>query len=240
MTDVTIMEKILRSLKLKYDYVVCSIEESKDIDELSLDELQNSLLVHEQKMNRSLSSKEKALKASTNTRFSNFRGRGRGRGRGRRHQGYRDEVNKRAVENCRANDDHNKDRIRAIVITYVEVNKSSFSFLNENFRSTINSGDSSIVSAIGKGDIKIRTKNSFEETISNVLYVPALKSHLLSVGQLQEKRYVITIQKGACEIYNPTRGAIVIVKVSSNRLFPLKIENIHRCLKEEVRDSSWL
>ena len=47
MNDVTIVEKILRSLTPKYDYVICSIEESKDIDELSLDELQISLLVHE-------------------------------------------------------------------------------------------------------------------------------------------------------------------------------------------------
>nr|XP_010317112.1 uncharacterized protein LOC101265058 [Solanum lycopersicum] len=47
MNNITIVEKILRSLMLKYDYVVCSIEESKDIDELSLDELQSSLLVDE-------------------------------------------------------------------------------------------------------------------------------------------------------------------------------------------------
>ncbi|XP_049370627.1 uncharacterized protein LOC125835552 [Solanum verrucosum] len=91
MTDVTIVEKILRSLTLKYDYVVSSIEKSKDIDELSLDELQSSLLVHEEKMNRSTSSEEQALKTSTNTHFSNFRGSGRGRGRGRGDRGYRDE-----------------------------------------------------------------------------------------------------------------------------------------------------
>ena len=39
MKDVAIVEKILRSLAPKYDYVVCSIEESKDIDTFSLDEL---------------------------------------------------------------------------------------------------------------------------------------------------------------------------------------------------------
>ncbi|XP_015158842.1 uncharacterized protein [Solanum tuberosum] len=82
--DVAIVEKILRSLTSKYNYVVCSIEESKDIDELSLDELQSSLLVHEQKMNKSSGVQEQALKASTNTYSSNYRGRGRGRGRGDR------------------------------------------------------------------------------------------------------------------------------------------------------------
>lgn len=37
MADVVIVEKILRSLAPKYNYVVCSIEESKDIDKLSVD-----------------------------------------------------------------------------------------------------------------------------------------------------------------------------------------------------------
>ncbi|KAL5543667.1 hypothetical protein UlMin_007451 [Ulmus minor] len=48
--DVTIVEKILRSLTAKFNYVICVIEESKDIDTLSIDELQSSLVVHEQKI----------------------------------------------------------------------------------------------------------------------------------------------------------------------------------------------
>jgi len=39
MRDVTIVEKILRSLNDKFNYIVCSIKESKDIDHLSIDEL---------------------------------------------------------------------------------------------------------------------------------------------------------------------------------------------------------
>jgi hypothetical protein len=49
------------------------------------------------------------------------------------------------------------------------------------------------VNAMGKCDIEIRTKNCFVEIISDVLYVPDLKSNLLCAGQLQEKGYVITI-----------------------------------------------
>lgn len=44
------VEKILCFLASKYDYVVCSIEEFKDINKLS-DKLQSSLLVHEHKIN---------------------------------------------------------------------------------------------------------------------------------------------------------------------------------------------
>ncbi|KAA8517177.1 hypothetical protein F0562_017470 [Nyssa sinensis] len=82
--DVTIVEKILRSMTLKFNFVVCFIEEANDIEELSIDELQSSLLVHEQKINQQ-EKEEQALKASTENHSTprGDRGRARGRGRGR-------------------------------------------------------------------------------------------------------------------------------------------------------------
>lgn len=44
MTDAKVVERILRTLMEKYDYIVCAIEESKDIDALSIKELQRCLL----------------------------------------------------------------------------------------------------------------------------------------------------------------------------------------------------
>ncbi|KAL5560833.1 hypothetical protein UlMin_037044 [Ulmus minor] len=49
--DMTIVEKILRSMTPKFNFVVCYREEFYDIDELSIDELQSSLSVHEHKFN---------------------------------------------------------------------------------------------------------------------------------------------------------------------------------------------
>lgn len=80
MQDVTIVEKILRSMTTKFDYIVCSIEESKDIDELSVDELQSSLQVHEQKLHHKIT-EEQALKVSTNDESLATSGRGRGKGK---------------------------------------------------------------------------------------------------------------------------------------------------------------
>jgi len=88
--DVAVVEKILRSLTPKFDYVVCSIKESKDIDTLTIDELQSSLLVHEQRMSSHVE-EEQALKI-THGEQSGGRGRGRGsfrgRGRGRGRQNF--------------------------------------------------------------------------------------------------------------------------------------------------------
>ena len=62
--DVSIVEKILRSVTPKFNFVVFAIEESHDIDNLSLDELQSSLLVHEKKLIQP-EQEEKSLQVST-------------------------------------------------------------------------------------------------------------------------------------------------------------------------------
>ncbi|KAB2062692.1 hypothetical protein ES319_A10G170000v1, partial [Gossypium barbadense] len=195
MNDTTIVEKILRSLSPKYEYVVCSTKESKDTDALTLDEIQ------------SLSNdKEKGEK-------SNF-------------------LEKEEVETLLMAVHNKQEESQNIYLWYVDTgcsnhmcgNKSSFSYLNEDFHTTVSFRDKSIVHVVGKGDISIRTKNGFVETISNDFFVPALKSNLLNVGQLQEKGYVIMISKGVCEIYDPSRGAIAVVPMNTNRLFPLVID----------------
>nr|CAN70073.1 hypothetical protein VITISV_011917 [Vitis vinifera] len=81
MQDVKVVDKILRSLTEKFNYVVCSIEESKDIDSFTVDELQSSLI-------------KQALKVI----FEGGRGRGRGTYRGRGRGRGRADFNKATVQ----------------------------------------------------------------------------------------------------------------------------------------------
>jgi RNase H-fold protein (predicted Holliday junction resolvase) len=82
LTQATIVEKILRSLTPRFNYVVCAIEESNDVSTITVDELQSSLLVHEQRM-RSQREEEQALKVTNGGRGGRGRNGGyRGRGRG--------------------------------------------------------------------------------------------------------------------------------------------------------------
>jgi hypothetical protein len=92
--QVTIVEKILRSMSAKFNYVVCSIEESNDVISLSIDELQSSLIVQEKCMksqNQQLSQDEQALKVANG-------GRGRGRGRNSSRGRGRGRQSKEAIE----------------------------------------------------------------------------------------------------------------------------------------------
>jgi hypothetical protein len=61
-----IFDKVLRSMTPKFNYVVCSIEESNDATTLSIDELQSFSLVQEQRMkSQSEKDEEQALKISS-------------------------------------------------------------------------------------------------------------------------------------------------------------------------------
>ncbi|XP_004490418.1 uncharacterized protein [Cicer arietinum] len=47
LTEVVIIEKILRTLTQRYDYIVGAIEESKDLNKMKVEDLQDSLEAHE-------------------------------------------------------------------------------------------------------------------------------------------------------------------------------------------------
>ena len=82
-TDVADVEKILQSLIPKFDYIICSIEEANNVEDMQIDELQSFLLVHEQKLNRTSAIEEMTtLKISTPGETSSSRGRGQRRGKG--------------------------------------------------------------------------------------------------------------------------------------------------------------
>ncbi|XP_023520804.1 uncharacterized protein LOC111784279 [Cucurbita pepo subsp. pepo] len=67
MGDVSIIEKILHSVTSKFDYVACFIEESNDLDIMTIDKLQSSLLVNEQRMKRH-TVEEQTLKIALDSR----------------------------------------------------------------------------------------------------------------------------------------------------------------------------
>jgi len=94
-----VVEKILRSLTIDFDNIVCAIEESKDLSKLTVEELAGSLEAYEQRRRKT---KEdyfgQALQAKTNfqekkafyTQNTQSRARGRGgRGNGRNGRGRR-------------------------------------------------------------------------------------------------------------------------------------------------------
>jgi hypothetical protein len=82
-TDQRIVEKVLRSLPKKFEMVVTTILESKDLSCFSTDELIGSLVTHETRLHLT----DESIANSLKTQFSFSRVRGRGRGTGNQGRG---------------------------------------------------------------------------------------------------------------------------------------------------------
>ena len=225
MPDSKIVEKILRTLTDKFTYVVVSIEESKDTRDMSIDKLQSSLSVHEQKFKRTpLEEEMQALNVNV---------RGRGRGRSFRGRGRGRAFNKATVEcyKCHnlghfqyecpkwSNEAHYAEideKEEVLLMAYVELagaqrsdawfidsgcsnhmcgDKSIFSVMDTNFTHHVKLGNNHKLNVVGKGVVKFVLKG-VSYAVSDVYYVPELRNNLLSVGQLQEKGLDVLFKGG--------------------------------------------
>eukprot|EP00253_Pinus_taeda_P036700 PITA_36700 len=266
-----IVEKILRVLPSKFDTIVTTIEETKDLSNFSVDELPASLITHEQRLSRNEnSSLEQAFK--TQMSFGRGRGQGRGnkRGRGRSQnrggrsspanaegrgtnpnqnqgQGSSQQREQHHAQGQRQNANVTRENISQnnvlLACNMAETNSEDiwfldlgcsnhmtgnialFSTLDKNMKSEVTLGTDRKVSVMAKGEVKIFTKQGERKTIADVYYVPGMRCNLLSIGQLVQKGYNVFFVNDVCTIMDiaPSKRCIAEVKMTRNRLFPLRI-----------------
>ncbi|GJR27088.1 retrovirus-related pol polyprotein from transposon TNT 1-94 [Tanacetum coccineum] len=320
LSNTRVIEKILRSFPASFDYIVVAIEESKDTDFMTIDQLMGSLQAHEEKLmkRRGKEPLEQALysKFSFKEREKSFlhgkeqgrghghfhtrggfqgRGRGRGRedvnkedenqwspyrrGRGRGFQSQRGGKPKIQCYNCRkyghyankctssrqveekanlvevqdedeltllmARHDEQEEMIKPWHINSAASNhmmgKEDLFVEMEQSKGNVTFGDESKAPVKGKGKILIRAKDGSHQYISDVYNVPNLKSNILSVGQLLEKKYDIHFKDRSATIRNEEGKLIAKVPMTKNRIFILNIQHDEsKCIKSYLEDHLWL
>ncbi|XP_015967185.1 uncharacterized protein LOC107490892 [Arachis duranensis] len=197
MPDSKVVEKILRTMPMKYDHVVTTILESHDMDTMTIAELQGTMESHISRiLEKSEKSTEEALKSRVNfnnvaesSRTQEGRGRGfnfhsrgrgsfRGRGRGNYNQGSynnftppnqgRGGTNFRPVNRGRGNHMSGRNEL--------------FSSIDDSVKLLLKFGNSTKIPIEGKWHIPIRLKDGSLNYISDVFYAPEFDYNLLSMG----------------------------------------------------------
>ena len=99
--------------------------------------------------------------------------------------------------------------------------KKLFVEMEEDVHGNVKFDDSSIVLMKGKKKIMFKLKSSEQEYISNMYYVPELKSNIVSIGQLLKKGYAIYIEDSILTLKNKNKRIIAKVYMSKNQNFSL-------------------
>ncbi|KAI5399654.1 hypothetical protein KIW84_064835 [Lathyrus oleraceus] len=100
--------------------------------------------------------------------------------------------------------------------------KEAFINIDSSFGSKVKLKNGEHVEVKGKGSIGVITKQG-SKVIHDTLYVPELDENLLSIGQLLEHGYSLNFENRECRIFYSKRRNVVVVKMTSNRNFPLSL-----------------
>nr|XP_004486255.1 uncharacterized protein LOC101506660 [Cicer arietinum] len=211
LTEQKLCEKILRSLHPMFDYIVCAIEESKDISTLSLEELQRALEAIELRLDKRNDVKYGDQALTTQ----------------RKHK-----KNDKDEAFAAQEDDSKSYTILLMATTNEEPSQSQLWFLDTGCfnhmtshnewlvdidtsrRSKIRFIDDRILEAEGVGNMEIE----------NVLYVSEMKNNLLSICQLIHKGLQVIMKNDALETYDGQKKIILKVPLSDNRTIVVNIQ----------------
>lgn len=116
-----------------------------------------------------------------------------------------------------------------------------FAELDENVTGLVRFGDGSRVQIKGKGTILVECKNKEQLVIPEVYYIPALRSNILSLGQMTEEGYRVEMLHEFLRMHDERNRLIMKVQRSKNRLYKIVLHTTQPvCLSSRLDDTSWL
>ncbi|CAD6262136.1 unnamed protein product [Miscanthus lutarioriparius] len=96
--------------------------------------------------------------------------------------------------------------------------------LDTSVGGTVRFGDGSLVDIEGIGSVLLQTKKNGHKVLSEVYYIPKLKSSIVSLGQLEEGGCKIVIEEGFCNVFDVERSLLARAPRVKNRLYLLKMQ----------------
>ncbi|XP_019435953.1 PREDICTED: uncharacterized protein LOC109342422 [Lupinus angustifolius] len=90
---------------------------------------------------------------------------------------------------------------------------------DEKRKNNVRFADNRVIQAKGTDDVLIKRKDDKHAMITDVLYVPNMRSNLISMGQLLEKGFSMELLNGFLEIYDQKKKLVMRAIMASNKTF---------------------
>ena len=125
--------------------------------------------------------------------------------------------------------------------THMTWKKEWFISLVDSSKSKVRFVDDSSLTAEGIGRVAFRDTNGKETVIEEVLYVPGLKKNLLSLGQLLQKGFVMTMEDNWLKVFDRNQKLVIQENLSQNRTFRIGMNILkHQCFETSENKEEWL
>jgi len=118
--------------------------------------------------------------------------------------------------------------------------RSALTQLNEKVRGTMRFGDGSCVEIQGIGSVVMQGRHQQHKVLTNVYYIPKLKSNIVSLGQLEENGLKCTLGDGKLCVYDVDQSLLIAAPRTANRLYTVKFEvSSPICLLAHSVEKDW-
>jgi hypothetical protein len=100
--------------------------------------------------------------------------------------------------------------------------REALASLDTTMHGTVCFGDVSLVEIEGIGSVMLQTKQVRHKILTEVYFIPKLKSNIVSLGQLEEGGCEIMIKKRFCNVYDAEHTLLAHAPWVRNKLYLLK------------------
>jgi hypothetical protein len=119
--------------------------------------------------------------------------------------------------------------------------RSALTQLDMGVRGTIRFGDGSRVKITGLGSMVLKDRRNGHKVLTDVYYIPKLKSNIVSMGQLEEKGFTVTLGNGRLCVFDQDGTLLISAPRTANRMYLPKFGLAPQiCLLAQVENQSWL
>lgn len=111
---------------------------------------------------------------------------------------------------------------------------------DDSIKSKVRFADDRTMEVEGVGKVMIKRRDGNHIYISGVLYIPGMKSNLLSIGQLLEKGYRM-VMENTMRVFDVKNKLLVKATLSGTRTFKVELNVVkQQCLATPVDRDEWL
>jgi len=119
--------------------------------------------------------------------------------------------------------------------------REAITSLDTSVGGSVRFGDGSLVEIAGIGSVLLQTKHHGHKVLSEVYFIPKLKSNIISLGQLEEGGCKVVLEDGFCDVFDTERLLLARAPRVKNRLYLLTVQLAAPvCLTMKKDDTAWL